>query len=902
MSRILKILAVSALLLVGTRAFAFPEDEEDKKKADAIREKKAFDALITRAEEEYRVFFKKPEEAYQFWAAMKFEIDTGKFDIAALHLKLMLALPPEKSDPDLLKIIDREGLSTFTRLQTVRIWSVHEPFQKEAEKNVQVLLDRVRNALETHLSNPKRINFFIENLAGKTPEEREFAKAELNRSRERAVPYLVEALRAHAGKALGDRVAEYMVIMEEDMVAPLLEIFKVPFPEPGDPKDKDLRDKDAQDANLRLILLNVFKKRGDIRREKGFSDDLRLVPYLWHIAGGAGTKSRLPYNPLVRQKARDMLAYYLRVDPDRLPRAPVVLTDLAERYYQKKERFRGKDRIPLWRWNSVELAQKPLFLTPRQMEQVLALRYAKEALDLDPTYLPAQRVLLSQQMDMLYRPAISSMLGSKGAPPDMDDLLARVDPELLASTLEKAMDERNLPVILGAVRALGRRGDPLAAKAIPAAPPRGIVRAIDYPDRRVQWAALLAIVNMPAPPPVISSRVVELLQRNLAATGQPRAVAIGFPAAAAADLRNALKDAGFLPFLERDFKTGFARIKESSDADLVVVYGGGVATPELPFLVGQIRADVDTGMLPIIVVAPTLRPDVLTKEREAKDLEEGRKAIEKRLSEEKLKKIREFTLKTKDLAEVDEATKAFETVYAKEKVRQLKEFEDAFNLEVAKRRLDASKVFEDRLNRLLAKQTNVWIVPELHVGMPEQFRKEIDAALEGAYVARVTPDERDFFRRLSMGLAWSMSRGELPGYNVRPLEDELLALVRSKATPPDTATLAIEALARMPGAEIQQSLAAVTLNPAKEKLRIPAAFELNRHVKTYGVLLRKEQIKEMRKVQADPAEDPTLRGQLALVLGATGAPPTFTGDRLFDFRPAPPPPPMKKEEKEKKDG
>ena len=61
-----------------------------------------------------------------------------------------------------------------------------------------------------------------------------FAKeAELNRSKERAVPYLVDSLRLFAGKPQGDRIMDYMVEMNEDMVTPMLEIFKVPFPEPG---------------------------------------------------------------------------------------------------------------------------------------------------------------------------------------------------------------------------------------------------------------------------------------------------------------------------------------------------------------------------------------------------------------------------------------------------------------------------------------------------------------------------------------------------------------------------------------------------------------------------------------------------------------------------------------------
>ena len=47
----------------------------------------ATQSLLNKAEDEYRTYFKRPETTYELWAAIKFEIDVGKFDLAALHLK-----------------------------------------------------------------------------------------------------------------------------------------------------------------------------------------------------------------------------------------------------------------------------------------------------------------------------------------------------------------------------------------------------------------------------------------------------------------------------------------------------------------------------------------------------------------------------------------------------------------------------------------------------------------------------------------------------------------------------------------------------------------------------------------------------------------------------------------------
>src|SRR5579862_244694 len=70
----------------------------------AVLAKKKTIELLDKAKDEYRIFFKKPETAIEYWAAIRFEMDLGKFDLAALHLKLMLEKDAKEIDPDLVKI------------------------------------------------------------------------------------------------------------------------------------------------------------------------------------------------------------------------------------------------------------------------------------------------------------------------------------------------------------------------------------------------------------------------------------------------------------------------------------------------------------------------------------------------------------------------------------------------------------------------------------------------------------------------------------------------------------------------------------------------------------------------------------------------------------------------------
>src|SRR5262249_9196393 len=84
--------------------------QDDEKPADE-KTKEATRKLLAKAADEYRSFFKRPETPIEFWAAIKFEMDVGKFDLAALHLKLLLEkMPAEEVDAELAKIENVEGM------------------------------------------------------------------------------------------------------------------------------------------------------------------------------------------------------------------------------------------------------------------------------------------------------------------------------------------------------------------------------------------------------------------------------------------------------------------------------------------------------------------------------------------------------------------------------------------------------------------------------------------------------------------------------------------------------------------------------------------------------------------------------------------------------------------------
>jgi hypothetical protein len=575
---------LTLLILLGPSS-GLAQDEKPEEVKNKEAEKKATQLLLQRAEEEYRIFFRKPETVPQFWAAMKLEVSLGKFDLAALHLKLLLQKEPaEDTDKELLKIEEAEGLSSFLKLQTIRKWSGIPSFQEEADKNVKTLIDRVTAALEKYLSDPERINKFIKKLDAGTVEERAYAFVQIKRSRERAVPYLVETLRTGVGTPLHGRVVEAMLKLDPEIVPPLLETLKA------------ANLKDAEDLDLRMTILDIVKRRAD----------KRALPYLWHLSSAAR------YPDQIKRKARDVLAYFLETEPSRLPPAKVALTEMAEKYYQHKVRFFPGRPVRLWPWNGQQLSVKPVELTPSQAEEFFGLRYAREALDLDPKHQPAQIVLLSLMLERTLGPDLDQVL-LRPTPPKLQQLLATVDAELLTLVLERALNERNYPIIVATIQALGERGESRAAKLAASGTPRGVIRALHYPDRRVQFAAVKAMLRMPsAPVPVASARMVDILRRNLIAGAEPKALVAFFPTDKAQEVRQAVKQVGLEPVLVKSGKEIFERLARTSDYDAVFL-GTGMNLEELPFLMANLRADVDQGQLPVLIFASKEKREALAK-------------------------------------------------------------------------------------------------------------------------------------------------------------------------------------------------------------------------------------------------------------------------------------------------
>ncbi|MBX9680024.1 MAG: hypothetical protein K2X38_14780 [Gemmataceae bacterium] len=779
-SMLLGAFCLAAFVFTAARA----QDEPKEKNVD---EKRAFQALMEKAETEYRVFFKKPESGVDFWAAIQFEMELGKFDLAALHLKQLLEKEPkEPIDADLVKIHENAGMSAFLRLQRVQKWSEVLSFQKEATQNVEKLVDRVTAAVDKHLGNAQRIRRFISRLDAETPEERAFAFAELDKSRERVAPYLVEALRKNVGKPLYPNLIDAMVRFGPEVMAPMLEVFKA--------RSAD----DANEVDLRLALLQIAIRRGE----------KRVVPYLWHMSESK------KYPQIVRERAKEALGLLLDSDPKNLAPAKVMLVQQAEKYFTHNVRFRDPKGVRLWPWDGTSVANTPIELRPDQAEEFFGLRYSREALELDPTYVPAQTIFLNFTLERTYLPRWDKFL-IEPSPPQLQQLLATIQAELLLSTLDRALEDRNVPIILPIVQALGDRGEGRAVRLSASGAPQGLLRALYYPDTRVQTAAVRAFLKMPGTQAAAAkSRVVEVLARQVALEGSPKALVIGAPGERNIEYRKGLKETGLEPVFAPTLNKAFEKMREGGEFHAIFV-DQSVKPADLNMGVTQVRADPDFGRLPIFVFA------------------------------------------------------------AKQNI--------------------------PLMERTAERHRYVRVLPDIWLEMAEELRNAVFAALQKSSGPPLTAEERQVVQKNALDLLWRMSRAEIAGYDIRPAQEGVTRLLQKPEPPPE----ALEILSRLPGAPAQIKLADFVLDPAHEKMRLPAAIELNRHVQKHGLLLPKTQIDHFRIAYKSDKLDPPIKSQVALMFSVLRPTVVGSGRNMLQFEgvapPAPKDAPKEKEKEKEKD-
>src|SRR5205823_1698024 len=210
--------------------------------------------------------------------------------------------------------------------------------------------------------------------------------------------------------------------------------------------------------------------------------------------------------------------------------AAAELVNYATPLYQHKGQFtaydRLRNRVTLWEWDPGILTVRPLDVTPSQAEERLGLKFLRWAVERNPSYEPAQELFIALATERAVERANFGSIAT--ADPNVYRVVVTAPGATLTTQLETALAENKTALALGLTQVLGDRAERLAATPPVRTGPGGeavsnrpapLVRALTYPDPRVQLAAAIAILRIPNVSTGANARVVEILKR--AVTGEP---------------------------------------------------------------------------------------------------------------------------------------------------------------------------------------------------------------------------------------------------------------------------------------------------------------------------------------------------------------------------------------------
>jgi CheY-like chemotaxis protein len=811
--------------------------------------------------EDYSYFFGKPQKLQEFWAAVKYEISVGKPSIAAGFLEQMLdfasKIEEKKRREEWVQLEKQEGMAAFLRLLGIEHWYDDEKRNDKAKNDARELIKQVGIAVRAYLEDPVRIAKYVKNL-GASPEERDYALGELYQSGSAVIPELVSQMQS-AGKA-GNQEArlamrDALVKLRPDTIPPLLAAL------------------DSNDPLLTIDVIEVLLRRGE----------KRAVPRLWYLLGKPNQDVG------IRAAARSALAVLTETKPDLLPQPRDMLTRQADLYYQHRIEFSDPKAVPVWRWDAeknriVQGWDKTPTLPASKAEEYWGHRYATQALEIDPSYLPAQIVDLSLIVDKaMERTGLDVPLSKAPAAADADKVLMSVNPDLIIRVLERALQDKRVPVVLATVRALGALDEVRAARAGNSSE-SPLVKALNFGDRRVEMAAAEALLGIPGKPtPGTSTRVLDVLRRALSTSPeQPGAVGKVLVVYASPELgkqvaRN-VRRLGLEPVVVGTGRDALRRLNQAADVDLVLI-DAAVFDPGLTGLLAQVRADAHAGRLPVLVaVAPEQDANLKSLNRQFQD------------ENARFDQLRDALKKQEDLnvkASIERTRADLE--------RQQKRLRD-----LTVQYVDESQRAEDRLRRLLDRYPSTWVVASDVPLDADQLRAAFKDRLDQPE-SQPLPDavRKEYAERALLWLG-RIARGEIAGYDIRS-SDELPKAVYASLGDVSLSDAAVQSaiviVGRLSSAESQRQLLGFLHHSKRPvELRRRAGEELTRSLQENGILLGKNDVGLLFDSFKDPNLDKALKPVVAGLVGLMQPDSRATGDRLKDFKPkivpeAPPAPP-----------
>ena len=497
-----------------------------------------------------------PKTPLEFWDAGDYLVRSDQAAAAVPYFTQFLKSNPD--DATLVEVRDTYGIGSILRLQ-----------DNPATQGLALqLLERLKRASARDANQPEKIARAISQLTG-TADEQTVGLEQLRQAGAGAVPPLLKAI-GEPGRSPEDRarLAECLGRLDGRAIPPLIAAMESPDPTIAS---------DAANALGRL-------------------KDRRAVPALIYQA------SRAEAPPAVGDAARRAIQSLTGQPFGIYPKSPAQrLTDLAWQYHRGKVPF-PSDVVELWSWQGD--APKATVVNRAEAASQLGMKLARQAVQLDPTDLDAKKALISLSLEHAARgPGGPDAVAAQ----DPDGSLAAAltaGPALLGDVLRTAIADGHSPLAQVVAQALGRVTN-RETVAMPGRPDP-LIGALSAPDRRIQYAAAEALINLDPPAGFAgSSRVVPVLARFVGAqAAAPRALVIDGSSSRGSVTAATLRNLGYDTQVASDGPEGFRMAADAADTEVILI--DPLALHHWSWLdtITNLRADARTAGIPIFLTGP----------------------------------------------------------------------------------------------------------------------------------------------------------------------------------------------------------------------------------------------------------------------------------------------------------
>ena len=502
------------------------------------------------------------EQTRQYWDELLHYCLIGRWDLAQDRGRALLDLEPDPTF--LLNLAQSDKYADSYR--NLSLLEQDTPV-KDIALAVMKLVEQGRFIERT---KPDRIAEEVKRLSG-TTRGREMALNRLKDSGEWAVPVMIEALRD------SNRSEEFSLIkwalpqLGRVAVNPLV-----------------LALQRCKELNVRLIILESL---GEIGYQSA-------VPYIQEIVENENAGSEL------RTAALKALRSIRNQDNLAGKKAAAAFEQLALDYYSHLDSLAvpaEQEQANVWFWND-ETGLVPEEVISDSFDELMAMRCCESAIKLDRNRATAISLWLSA----------FSRLEAEGHPQpayfgeghaDAATYALTAGPEYLHRVLNRALENRNRPVALSAIKAL-RRNSGQKSLLFELGTVQPLMKALTFADREVRLSAALAIGAVkPSAPFNRSKLVMPILVEALRQKGQRNALIVDGNEDRRNRLRGELVNSGLFSVVVSEAHLGVTieRAKNLSSFDLIVL-SSNISQPNLNEALATIANDYRLAFCPTIVI------------------------------------------------------------------------------------------------------------------------------------------------------------------------------------------------------------------------------------------------------------------------------------------------------------